>query len=89
MSSVFFFPTFSSIQCIWFYVEVLDPLGFELCASWQIWFYFHFSTHKLSVRLEAFIEDAVFFSTFYFAFLTKIKCLKVCSFISGSSVLFH
>ena len=26
------FLSYYRIQCIWFYVEVLDPLGLEICA---------------------------------------------------------
>ena len=33
---------FYLIQCIWFYIEVLDPCELELYAKWQIWNYFHF-----------------------------------------------
>ena len=51
---------FYLIQCIWFYVEFLNPLGLEHCERWQIWVYFHFSTYRLSVRRAAFIDDPFF-----------------------------
>ena len=54
-------PTGRDLMYIWFQVEVLNPLELELCARWQIWVYFHFSTHRLPVRPAPFIGDAFFF----------------------------
>jgi len=65
-------PTFSSIiiQYICLYVEVLDSLGFELCARWQIWIYFHFSMYRLPVKPAPFIEED-FFPLYIFGFFVK------------------
>ena len=56
---------------MWFYVEVLDSLGLALCARWQIWVYFHFSTYRQSVKPVPFIEDASFFPLYIFGFFVK------------------
>ena len=60
------------IQFVWFYVEVLDPLGLDLCARWQIWVYFHFSPvsvldqHHLLKMLSCFL-------LFIFGFFVKYQ----------------
>ena len=55
---------FYFLDCVLFYVEVLDPLELELCARWQIWIYFHFPTCRLPVRPALVIEDVFFFPIF-------------------------
>ena len=39
---------FYLIQCILFYVEVLDPLGLQLCTRRKVWITLHSSTCKSS-----------------------------------------
>jgi hypothetical protein len=56
---------------IWFYIVVLDPLGLNFHAKWQIWIYFHFLTFKQPVRPEPFIEDSLFFPLYIFGFFAK------------------
>ena len=48
---------FYYIDCFWFYVEVLDPLGLDLCTKWQIWIKFNSSTS----RPPSFVEGTFFF----------------------------
>jgi hypothetical protein len=49
---------------------VLDPLRLELCARWQIWVYFHFSTYRKQARPAPSFEDA-FFPMYIFSFFVK------------------
>jgi hypothetical protein len=69
------FPLFFSysIQCIWFYVEVLDPLWLEHGVRWQIWMNCHFSTYRLASRPAPFIKDGFFLSLYVFGFFVKDK----------------
>jgi hypothetical protein len=38
-----------TIQCFWIYVEILDPLGLELCARWinmDLFSFFYIQTNN-------------------------------------------
>jgi hypothetical protein len=59
------------IHCIWFYVEILDPLGLEHCSSCKYGFIFIFSMCRSPVRLASFIENAFFFLLYGFCFFIK------------------
>jgi hypothetical protein len=61
------------------YVEVLDTLGFELCARWQIWICFYCSKYRLSVRPAQFIEDAFFFQLYIFGFFCQRS--SICKYV--------
>jgi hypothetical protein len=66
------------------YVEVIDPLGPEFCAVFQIWIYFHSSTCRHLVRPAPFIDDAFILLLYGLSSLSKNqdRCPKVCGFIS-------
>ena len=74
------FPTFFSTTCSvpWFYVEVLDSLRLKLCARWQIWIYFHFSTYRLQLNHYHLLKLLSFFNCIFFflASLSKINVHK-------------
>lgn len=53
---------FYQIQCVWLYVEVLDPFVIEFCAQWSIYIFTHSSTSSYPVWIAPFVKHAVFFS---------------------------
>lgn len=53
------------------YVEVLNPLGLQLCTTWQIWVYLHFSTYRCQLEHHHLFKALSFFSLYIFAFFFK------------------
>jgi hypothetical protein len=40
---------FYEVHCIWFYVDVFNPLGLEFCARWYIWIHLHASACRYPI----------------------------------------
>ena len=74
---------FYQIQCIWFYVEVLDPWTSALYKVTNMALFLFFciptASYMSTIYLRCFLFTIVFF-----CFFSKIKCPQVCSFISES-----
>ena len=78
---------FYKVQCIWFYLEIFDPLGLEFCVGWQIWTYLDFSTCRHPNRPAWFVEDALFFQWYFYILYQKLVSL-LHGFISESLIQF-
>jgi hypothetical protein len=72
-------------------VEVLDPLGLELCTKRYEWMNLHSSTCSLVVEPAPFVENAGFSPPLDgFSFFVKDQVTTgVVIHISESSILFH
>ena len=84
-------PTFSSkrFSVAGFMLRSLIHLDLSIVHGDRYGVYFQFSSCWYPVMPAPFVKYAFFFPFDFFASLSKIRCLKMCRLISGSSIQFH